>query len=219
MHAACGPTLHRITNQTVAPHGDGLAARSYVDAVVLGPDGVTGAHAVGWYDDELRYGDDGWRIARRTFTSVLIEPVGGSGSAVLEDVEAIKRLKARYFRLIDTKDWDGLRQVFSDDVVVDTTASGGNVVTGATPFVAFLREAIGDVITVHHGHTPEIEVTSPTTATGVWAMEDQLRWPDGQELRGYGHYHETYEKVDGAWRISTSTLTRLRMDLTAGPGS
>ena len=47
-------------------------------------------------------------------------------------------------------------------------------------------------------------------------MEDMLRWPDGTELHGYGHYHEVYEKVDGAWRIRSSTLTRLRMDFTAG---
>jgi hypothetical protein len=32
-------------------------------------------------------------------------------------------------------------------------------------------------------------------------------------LRGYGHYHETYEKVDGQWRITSSTLTRLREDI------
>jgi hypothetical protein len=74
---------------------------------------------------------------------------------------------------------------------------------------------IGDVITVHHAHMPEIELTSATTARGIWAMEDMLRWSDGQELHGYGHYHETYEKADGAWRIKTLTLTRLRTDATA----
>src|SRR3954463_7455698 len=110
-------------------------------------------------------------------------------SSELDDVEAIKRLKARYFRTMDTKDWAAMREVFTDDVAIDTTASGGNVVTGATAFIAFLQEAIGDVLTVHHGHTPEIEVLSPTTATGVWAMEDMLRWPTGAELHGYGHYH------------------------------
>ena len=68
------------------------------------------------------------------------------------------------------------------------------MVTGADEFLAFLRETLGDVVTVHHGHMPEIELTSPTTATGIWAMEDMLRWPDGAELHGYGHYHETYEK-------------------------
>ena len=42
---------------------------------------------------------------------------------------------------------------------------------------------------------PEIEITSPTPATGVWAMEDMLRWPNGTEMHGYGHYYETYEKT------------------------
>ena len=137
----------------------------------------------------------------------------------MDDVEAIRGLKARYFRTMDTKDWAAMREVFTDDVVIDTTDSGGGVVSGADAFMDFLRETLADVITVHHGHMPEIEVTSPTTATGVWAMEDRLRWPDGSELLGFGHYHEAYEKVDGSWRIKSSTLTRLRMDFTAAPES
>ena len=49
------------------------------------------------------------------------------------DVEAIKQLKARYFRTLDTKDWAAMRQVFTDDVVVDTsTSDGGSVVAGAS---------------------------------------------------------------------------------------
>jgi len=132
----------------------------------------------------------------------------------MDDIEAIKQLKARYFRTMDTKDWDAMRQVFTDEVSMDTTASGGSVMTGADVCIAFLQRAIGDVITVHHGHMPEIGLTSPTTATGIWAMEDMLRWPDGRELHGYGHYEESYEKVDGAWRIKTLKLTRLRMDFT-----
>src|SRR2546425_2749176 len=90
----------------------------------------------------------------------------------VDDVKAIEQLKARYFRTMDTKDWDGMRKVFADGVVMDTTASGGTVIVGADDFMAFLRETLADVVTVHHGHTPEIELTSPTTATGIWAMED-----------------------------------------------
>src|SRR5438270_9654085 len=134
-----------------------------------------------------------------------------------DDIEAIKQLKARYFRMMDTKDWDGMREVFADDVLIDTTDSGGRVVAGADEFMAGLREILKDVLTVHHGHMPEIELTSATTATGVWAMEDRLRWPDGRELHGAGHYHEEYEKVDGRWNIKKMTLTRLRNDFKEGP--
>ncbi len=133
----------------------------------------------------------------------------------MDDIEAIKQLKARYFRTMDTKHWAAMRQVFTDDVVVDTSDSGGSVVTGADVFMAYLQPMLSEVTTVHHGHTPEIEVTSPTTAVGIWAMQDLLRWPDGSTLNGYGHYHETYEKSGGEWRIKTSKLTRLRMDFSA----
>ena len=134
----------------------------------------------------------------------------------MDEIEAIKRLKARYCRTMDTKDWEGMRSLFADDVTIDTTGSGGTVVTGADEFLGFLREAIGEAVTVHHCHTPEIEIVSPTEATGLWAMEDMLRWPDGTEMHGYGHYHETYRKVEQTWCITTSRLTRLRMDFGGG---
>ncbi len=132
----------------------------------------------------------------------------------MDDVQAIKQVKARYCRTMDTKDWAGMRQVFADDVTMDTTASGGGVIAGADDFMAFLEEALAGVVTVHQCHTPEIELTSPTTAKVIWAMEDMLRWPDGTDMHGYGHYHEVYEKRDGSWRIASSTLTRLRTDFT-----
>jgi len=131
----------------------------------------------------------------------------------MDDIEAIRQLKARYFRTMDTKDWDGMREVFTDDVVVDTSDSGGDVVRGADEFMAFLSGILAGVVTVHHGHMPEIELTSPTTARGIWAMQDMLRWPNGMEMQGFGHYHETYEKLDDRWRIKSTTLTRLRVDM------
>jgi hypothetical protein len=117
---------------------------------------------------------------------------------------------------MDTKDWDGMRQVFTDDVVIDTTASGGGVVSGADEFLAFLRETLADAITAHHGHMPEIALTSQTTAVGIWAMQDFIAWPDGTRLLGFGHYHDTYQFIHDEWRISASTLTRLHMDFTPG---
>jgi hypothetical protein len=75
------------------------------------------------------------------------------------------------------------------------------------------------VVTVHHGHMPELRLTSPTTATGVWAMEDELWWPEGSPIRhlhGYGHYHETYAKTPAGWRISSMRLTRLQRLLDRG---
>jgi uncharacterized protein (TIGR02246 family) len=132
----------------------------------------------------------------------------------VDDLEAIRQLKARYFRTMDTKGWDGMRQVFTDGVTMDTSEAGGSLITGADEFMAFLRETLAEVVTVHHGHMPEIDVTGPATATGVWALQDLLIWPNGTRLLGFGHYHETYEKAGGEWRIASSKLTRLHMDFT-----
>jgi len=141
----------------------------------------------------------------------------------LEAIEEIKQLKARYFRCMDMKDWDGFTTVFAADARMDVSGElsgdvGGErgVTTGNREIAAFVRGSIDDVTTVHHGHTPEIDVTSPTNATGIWAMEDHLWWPEGSPIttmHGYGHYHETYEKVKGRWRITSTTLTRLRTDV------
>ena len=135
--------------------------------------------------------------------------------------EEIKQLKARYFRCMDTKDWAGFEQVFAADAVMDMSSemrdqtTRGGITRGAAQIAAMVRTVVGPVVTVHHGHMPEIDITSPTTASGVWAMEDKLRWPEGSPVRtihGYGHYHETYERTDDGWRIKTITLTRLRVD-------
>jgi len=134
-------------------------------------------------------------------------------AAALLEIEAIKNLKARYCRYLDTKDWQAWRNLFSDDFLSDTSPAGGKVIKGADEFVAFTRKGLRAQATVHQIHAPEIELTSPTTASGVWALEDVVRFGPGVNLRGYGHYTETYQKVDGHWLITSSTLTRLREDV------
>jgi hypothetical protein len=138
------------------------------------------------------------------------------GAAALMEVEAIKQLKARYCRHLDTKDWTAWRRIFSDDFVSDTSESGGKRIEGADEFVAFTRKSLRSQATVHQVHAPEIELTSGTTARGVWALEDVVRFGPGVNLRGYGHYTETYEKIGTEWRITSSKLTRLREDVFNG---
>ncbi|MGB3621476.1 nuclear transport factor 2 family protein [Ketobacter sp. MCCC 1A13808] len=128
------------------------------------------------------------------------------------DIEAIKLLKSRYFRFLDTQDWDSFRCLFTDDFVSDTKPSGGKVIHGADEFVSFVKSTLANCTTVHHGLTPEINITSLNTATGIWAMEDLVRMPGLIDLQGFGHYQEEYKKVNNQWCIHYSKLTRLRMD-------
>jgi len=132
-------------------------------------------------------------------------------SKSLEEIEQIKKLKARYFRLMDMKLWEEWGEVFTEDATVHviTTADLEVFWEGRQQIVTNNSATLNDVITVHHGHMPEIEMTSEATATGIWAMFDYLVFPNGT-LNGYGHYQEEYVKEDGQWKIKSLLLTRLR---------
>lgn len=144
-----------------------------------------------------------------------------------DELEAIRQLKARYCRFLDAKDVEGWRGVFTTDVVVylDTavSTSGADPKTappleGVDNFVPMVMGGLENAATMHHCHTPEITLTSATTATGIWAMEDWIIFGDGHELRGAGHYRETYEKRYGNWQIKTLHLTRTILKLSGDGG-
>lgn len=142
-----------------------------------------------------------------------------------DELEDLRQLKARYCRFLDTKDVGAWRDVFAPDVVVilDMAVSTAGAdpqtaapIDGVDNFVPMVMGGLENVATKHHCHTPELTLTSATTATGIWAMEDLLIFGDGRELYGAGHYHETYEKRDGAWRIKSLHLTRTILKMTGG---
>jgi len=130
----------------------------------------------------------------------------------LLDREAIKETKARYFRFIDTKQWERWRTVFTDDARFESSKEWDD----PDSFVRDVSAALADARTVHHGHMPEITFTGPGTARVVWAMFDLVEWPairGGERgIVGYGHYEEEYRRVGEEWKISFLRLTRLRED-------
>ncbi len=136
-------------------------------------------------------------------------------------LEEIKQVKARYFRCMDTKDWAGFAAVFAPDVSVDyapdATDSSRWKASGVNNVVALVRNVVGPAVSIHHGHMAEVEITSTSTARGIFAMEDLIFWPPDSPyelMHGWGHYHETYKKIDGKWLIQTLVLTRLRVENT-----
>ncbi len=77
-HAFAGHTLHRLANAAITLDGDTADARTYVDGLIMAPDNESGVNAVGYYDDRLVRTSEGWRIARRRFTSVRLGVVDGA---------------------------------------------------------------------------------------------------------------------------------------------
>ncbi|HUD90431.1 nuclear transport factor 2 family protein [Sphingobium sp.] len=137
-------------------------------------------------------------------------------------IEEIKALKARYFRLMDVKDWNGFAQLFTPDALFDVRGAleenpviTGDPVQGRDAIVTYVRSGITPLTSAHFGHMPEIEILSGTEATGIWALLDILRAPEGGQFRifrGYGHYHERYSRADGQWRIASLKITRLMVE-------
>lgn len=139
-------------------------------------------------------------------------------------INEIKNLKSRYFRALDMKDWDGFAATFADDIVFDFTESdtGEDIdvlvrhvyqVVGAKEAANWARGAIGDAVTSHHGHMPEIEIIDDLTARGIWSLNDQIWFSKNSRFRfakleGYGHYHEEYRKSGGAWKVSRTKFVR-----------
>jgi uncharacterized protein (TIGR02246 family) len=139
--------------------------------------------------------------------------------AKLEAYIAISEVKARYCRTLDTKDWAGYGDVFTEDCVLDTSPAGGLVVHGREAAVKYVRSSVEKAHTAHQVHTPLITLDGDT-AQVIWAMQDRVVWGADKRAQmgnaghtGYGHYHERYVRKDGCWRIASSQLTRLHMDI------
>ena len=129
----------------------------------------------------------------------------------LEAIELIKQLKARYFRYLDTIDYDGLRSVFSDDVRAHF--SGGDydfTCNGWGELETFYRRAITpEKFGTHNGHHPEITVDGET-ATGIWYLSDTFYYFKRKlVIRGTSLYTDSYRKQNGEWLICGTGYKRI----------
>ncbi len=128
-----------------------------------------------------------------------------------DDVESIRQLKYRYFRLLDTKKFRDLGELFVAD---GTTAyeAGALRQSGREAIVEFLISSLGDpgIVTFHTGHHPEIDVGPDGTATGIWYLEDRVIVPAFDlVLGGTALYEDEYVVDDGEWRIRHTGYNRI----------
>jgi hypothetical protein len=148
----------------------------------------------------------------------------------LKAVEEIRQLEARYARYADEKRWADLAGLFTVDGTFTPQDADGKplaVMSGRQEIADSLTAVTaGDVTPIHMLLTSEIEILSPTTAHGIWGMADLIfrnddppahsevtgNVPPFKTMRGWGHYHVDYVKVDGAWYFSKRVQTRTRLE-------
>ncbi len=126
---------------------------------------------------------------------------------VAADKEAIERVKYRYLRALDTKDWAGFADTLTDDVTGDY---GDRLhFTNRTELVDYMRSSIGPgVITEHRVTHPEVTVDGDD-AKAVWYLQDRVIVAEFNfMLIGAAFYNDTYRRTPDGWKICATGYDR-----------
>jgi len=125
----------------------------------------------------------------------------------LEDLEAIKKLKYKYFYCIDKGLWDEIGDCFTEDGVADYIPD--MPLQGRAVITKFFKESIAPAYSmcVHQGHNPEIELTSDTTATGLWELDNfMVTAKTNMGLWIGAFYEDEHVKEKGEWKIKRTKI-------------
>lgn len=122
----------------------------------------------------------------------------------LEDIEEIRYLQAKYQRCLDSRDFDGLAECFSEDAV---SSYGNNTMSyqGRENILNFLMSVMSvSMPSAHLIHGGEIDWISPDFAKAKWYLEDHLLHKKFLvKLNGTAIYHCEYKKINNKWKISS----------------
>lgn len=132
--------------------------------------------------------------------------------ADLEAIEAIKRVKYRYLRALDTKHWDDFADTLTEDIVGDYGSSLGKEhhFTNRADLVEFMRTSMpAGVITEHRVSHPEITLDDHDEAEGIWYLQDRVIVAEFNfMLFGAAFYRDRYRKTEDGWKICATGYQR-----------
>ncbi len=132
----------------------------------------------------------------------------------LEDIEAIRQLKARYLFSCDRKDATTMRGCFIDGKLEIDYGVVGRFDTADALVKLFGEVGCHDyMVEMHHGVNPQIDRVSAELARGTWGLHYFLINTRDRTLTQLGGYYEDeYQRTASGWKISktrfvaTSTL-------------
>jgi SnoaL-like domain len=130
----------------------------------------------------------------------------------LVEMEQVKRVKYRYLRAMDTGDFELLGTLFTEDVTARFVGGSYDVtVEGRAKLLEYLAaSANADVVINHNCHHPEIDLTGPATAEGLWYLQDwYYNRVQKRTVRGAAFYRDRYAKQGGKWKISHTGYERV----------
>lgn len=124
----------------------------------------------------------------------------------LHDLEALRCLKHRYLRLVDTKQWDEFEACFVPEATGDYN---GLVFADRAGLVDYMRTHMGEgLISLHQAHHPEITIDGDR-ATGRWYLQDKVIVQAFKfMLEGAAIYEDRYVRTPEGWRIEHTGYQR-----------
>jgi hypothetical protein len=126
-----------------------------------------------------------------------------------DDIAAITRLKYRYLRCLDTKQWDEFATCFAPGATADYN---GLVFDGPATLVDYMRTNMGPgVLTMHQAHHPEIDLDLEDTdaACATWHLHDKVVVDAVRfALEGGAIYSDRYVRCADGWRIQHTGYRR-----------
>jgi 3-phenylpropionate/cinnamic acid dioxygenase small subunit len=132
--------------------------------------------------------------------------------ADLETIEAIKRVKYRYLRALDTKHWDDFADTLTEDIVGEYGSSMGKEhrFTNRADLVEFMRTSMpANIYTEHRVTHPESTIDDSDEAEGTWYLQDRVIVPEFNfMLFGAAFYHDRYRKTEDGWKICATGYQR-----------
>ncbi len=132
------------------------------------------------------------------------------------EIEKIKQLKYRYLRALDTGDVDGLRACIVEDATALFIGNRRTEIKGRDEIVKIImgHATNSNLITLHQGHHPEIDITGETTAEGIWYLQDTfLNLEERTTARGSAFYKDRYIKVADDWLIEHTNYERMYQEI------
>lgn len=124
----------------------------------------------------------------------------------LEDIEAIKVLKSRYFRACDSKDIEAMRDCFYEGVVDLDYGRIGTFTKRDDLIEVFKSLAVNEhIVEMHHGQNPEVILTGDGQANGIFGLYYLLINTRDNTLTQLGaNYFDRFVKYKGLWKIQAS---------------
>jgi SnoaL-like domain len=125
----------------------------------------------------------------------------------LEDRAAIQELGVLYGFIMDERDEEGIREIFTEDATLrseDGVFAANGLEEIVTTYLGRFKQ-LGPTNHFSHGHVVRFDPADPDRATGLLASHAEVD-RNGVAMQVALRYKDTYRRVDGRWRFASRLM-------------